>query len=307
MAEDISSASSARLIRACILAHVPGCEAGRRPDAIALLPGGTVNTSFRIDTRAGQFVLRLNAAAGGFLGANHEREAQLQRAAAAAGVAPQLLYADSAHGFLITKFIDGRTWDAADFARPERLRSLGARLRALHGIAAPMIVPFDLGAILRAHCAHLAAAAPAERTLFASLLQQSEATLALCTSGRRKATIVHNDLHHSNLIEAERLYFIDWEYAAVADPIFDLACVLAYYPHAQPHAQALLDAAGLAEDASEATLAAASSLFVLLSFLWYRLRRLTRAVSAADLAAEDALLRRLEPIGAGIRSATSAD
>jgi hypothetical protein len=32
-----------------------------------------------------------------------------------------------------------------------------------------------------------------------------------------------------------------------------------------------------------------------LSFLWYRRRRLTREVSAADLAAERALLQRLSP------------
>ena len=294
MAQDIPTASNARLIPAAALARVPGCEAGRRPDAIAVLHGGTVNSSFRVDTRAGRFVLRLNAAEGGLLGANHEREAQLQRAAAQFGVAPPLIYADRAQGFMITKYIDGRAWEASDLARPEALRWLGARLRALHDIVAPAVAPFDLGALLRGYCARLTAAAPAERALLASLLEQSEATLALCASGGRSATIVHNDLHHSNLIEADRLYLIDWEYAAVADPIFDLACVLAYYPQAQPHAQDLLDAAGLAEAASIAVLMAASSLFVLLSFLWYRMRRLTREVAAAaDLAAEDALLRRL--------------
>jgi thiamine kinase-like enzyme len=177
----------------------------------------------------------------------------------------------------------------------------------LHGIAPPAVAPFNLGAILREHCAHLAAAAPAERALLARLLQQGEARLALCARGARKAVIVHNDLHHSNLIEADRLYFIDWEYAAVADPIFDLGCVLAYYPQAQLHAQELLDTAGLAEEASIAALGAASSLFVLLSFLWYRRRRLRCAVSAEVLAAEDALLRRLTPSSAGIRSATTAD
>jgi len=294
MAQDIPTASSARLIPAAALARVPGCEAGRRPDAIAVLHGGTVNSSFRVDTRAGRFVLRLNAAEGGFLGANHEREAQLQRAAAQSGLAPPLIYADSAQGFIITKYIDGRAWEASDLARPEALRWLGARLRALHDIVAPVVAPFDLGALLRGYCARLTEAAPAERALFASLLQQSEATLAVCAGGGRSATIVHNDLHHSNLIEADRLYLIDWEYAAVADPLFDLACVLAYYPDAEPHAQVLLDAAGLAEAASTGALVAASSLFVLLSFLWYRLRRLTSEAGApVDLSVEDALLRRL--------------
>ena len=28
---------------------------------------------------------------------------------------------------------------------------------------------------------------------------------------------------------------IDWEYAAVGDPLIDLACLLAYYPQVLPH------------------------------------------------------------------------
>jgi thiamine kinase len=293
MVEDLSAASGARLIPAAALVHVPGCEAGARPVAVSLLPGGTVNRSFRVATDAGQFVLRMNAIEGELLGANHEREAQLQQAAADAGVAPPLVYADSQGRFLIAKFIDGRVWQAADLESPAGVRRLGARLRVLHDIAAPAAAPFDLAARLRDYCTRLVAARPAESALFLRLLQRSEATLALCTDGARKASIVHNDLHHSNLIEADRLYLIDWEYAAVADPIFDLACVLAYYPQVQPYAWELLDSAGLAEEASIATLLAASALFVLLSFLWYRLRRLTCEAAPADLAAEEALLRRL--------------
>ncbi|HEY5101597.1 MAG TPA: phosphotransferase [Steroidobacteraceae bacterium] len=293
MVQDLSIASGARLIPAAALAHVPGLEAGARPVAVSLLPGGTVNRSFRIDTGAGRFVLRLNAIEGDVLGANHEREAQLQRAAAAGGVAPPLIYADSQRRFMISKFIDGRVWQASDLESREGARWLGARLRVLHAIAVPAAAPFDPAARLRDYCARLITALPAESALYETLLQQSEATLALCAVGGRKAAIVHNDLHHSNLIEADRLYLIDWEYAAVADPIFDLACILAYYPHAQPYAQDLLDSAGLGEEASIPMLLAASALYVLLSFLWYRLRRLTCEAAPADLAAEEALLRRL--------------
>jgi len=239
-----------------MLAQVPGCDAATPPDAITVLRGGTINTSFRVDTRAGRFVLRLNARAGGLVGADHEREAQLQRVAAQFELAPPLLYADAAQGFMISKYIDGRVWRPSDMQRPAALRRLGTRLRALHDVAPPAVAAFDLGALLRGYCRRVGDAVPAERPLLAGLQQRSEATLAMCMAGGRRATIVHNDLHHSNLIEADRLYLIDWEYAAVADPLFDLACVLAYYPQAEPHAQALLDAAGLAEQASVAACAA---------------------------------------------------
>jgi len=237
-------------------------------------------------------VLRLNAAAGELLGANHDREARLLAAAALGGVAPELIYADPSERFMVMRYIDGRGWEPEDFGRLARLRTLGARLRELHAIAPPAVAPFDLGAILRGYSAQLGDAIPAERGFFEGLMESSDMALALCRGGARPECIVHNDLHHSNLIDAERLYLIDWEYAAVTDPIFDVACVLAYYPQAEPHAREFLAATGL-EELSPAVLARASSLFVHLSFLWYRLRRLTGEVQAADIAAENALLQRL--------------
>jgi aminoglycoside phosphotransferase (APT) family kinase protein len=293
MAQDLSAPGARAVIAPNVLARIPGCEAGIKPDAIAALPGGSVNSSFRVDTRRGSFVVRLNDAAGAVLGADHGREVQLHAAAALAGVAPELIHADLAAGFMIMRYVAGATWDAADFARPEHLRRLGATLRTLHASAAPAVAPFDPGAILQGHAAHLIAAEPAERAFLSGLMDKADAALALCASGGRQAAIVHNDLCHLNLIDAERLYLIDWEYAAVADPIFDVACVLAYYPQAEPHAQLLLDATGLAACVSTAELHRARFLFLLLSFLWYRRRRLTREVSAAELAGERALRQRL--------------
>jgi aminoglycoside phosphotransferase (APT) family kinase protein len=293
MAQDIPPAGAAGLIPADALARIPGYEPGQRPDSLTVLSGGTVNQSFRVDTRAGSFVLRLNAAAAAGLGANHAREAQLHAAAASAGVAPQLIYADLAGRFMIMRFVAGAVWKAADFADLPRLCLLGATLRSLHAIAAPAVAAFDLGDILRGHCARLIAAEPAQRALLESLMEQADAALALCARGGRQATIVHNDLCHSNLIQGERLYLIDWEYAAVADPIFDPACVLAYYPDAEPLAQDLLDATGLGASVSMTMLARARFLFEFLSFLWHRRRRLSTEVAAADDAVEAALLRRL--------------
>jgi thiamine kinase len=264
-----------------------------RPRSIAALPGGSVNKSFRVDTHAGAFVLRLNDAVGEALGANHAREVRLHDAAARAGLAPELIYADLGERFMVMRYVAGFPWGDADFAHPERLAKLGATLRQLHAIAPPTVAAFDLAAILRAHTANLIEALPAERSLLESIVGRADGVLARCASAGRVATIVHNDLSHLNLIQAERLYLIDWEYAAVADPIFDLACVLAYYPQAEPYAQEFLDATGLAAQVSIAELLSARFVFVLLSFLWYRRRRLLGEVAAAERAAERALLERL--------------
>jgi aminoglycoside phosphotransferase (APT) family kinase protein len=36
---------------------------------------------------------------------------------------------------------------------------------------------------------------------------------------------------------------LDWEYSQLADPLYDVACVLAYYPQAQP-CRRIIDGAG---------------------------------------------------------------
>jgi thiamine kinase len=293
MAQELSSAHERAVIPAGALARIPGCETGLPPQAVTALPGGSVNQSFRVDTLAGSFVLRLNDAVGAVLGANHAREVQLHGAAAGAGVAPELIHADLAERFMIMRYIPGTPWDASAFAHRERIRQLGATLFTLHAIAAPAVAPFNLAALLLGHAANLIEALPAERGLLEGLMDRADAALTLCARAGREATIVHNDLFHLNLIQGERLYLIDWEYAAVADPIFDLACVLAYYPQAEPYTQDLLDSTRLAACVSTAELSRARFLFVLLSFLWYRRRRLAGRVPAADRAAERALLERL--------------
>jgi thiamine kinase-like enzyme len=100
-------------------------------------------------------------------------------------------------------------------------------------------------------------------------------------------------VHHSNLIGSHRLYLLDWEYAAVADPLFDLACILAYYPQAADHAEALLDATQLADVATGEMLRETTWLWMLVSYFWYRARRLCGPATPAEAAIEQSLRQRL--------------
>jgi len=126
------------------------------------------------------------------------------------------------------------------------------------------------------------------------LLANGVEAMSRAASSQRAPSIVHCDLHHGNVITADRVYFIDWEYAQVGDPLFDLACVMAYYPRAMAHGALLLEASGLADvGATPAMLAELTNVFTLLTYLWYRARRVSRVVPATDLQLESAALRRL--------------
>ncbi|MEJ0038506.1 MAG: phosphotransferase [Gammaproteobacteria bacterium] len=292
MVQEPTRTSALGLIPEEVLAHVPGFTVGGTAWA-ERLPGGTVNRSFRVETRVGLFVARIHDEAAAALGADHEREAKLHAAAAAAGLAPAILHVDSRHRFMVMEYVPGPTWTEGDLGRPERLRQLGSTLHALHSVVPPVVAPFDIGASIERLHGRLCAALPEEEARLSQFIDRAQAALFLSDSARRPGVVIHNDLHHTNLMGTGRLFLLDWEYAAVADPLLDLACLLAYYPQAEPHAGTLLDASRLAPDVSPAVLAAATWLCMLVSYFWYRVRRLAAPASAQELAAEQGLLARV--------------
>jgi len=297
VAEDLPHAREREsdLIPDQALAHVPGWAGRSSEVSLARLKGGGVNSSWLVETRAGRFVVRLHSPMAGLLGVDHEREARLHAAAAAAGLAPRLVHVDPQHRLLITEHVDGPSWQPEDFGREDRLRDLAARLRLLHELPAPAVAPFDLPALLERHAERLRQACPQDRVLLDRLMDRAGHAARECRSDLREQAIVHNDLYHANVVgTGPALRLLDWEYAAVADPLFDLACILAYYPQAAPHAAALLEAAGLAERADLDMLARASWLFVLASYFWERLRRLAEPAGPREPDVGHALLRRLQ-------------
>jgi len=274
--EELPPARDRELIPQEVLARVPGYGPAAR---IAPLAGGAVNRTFRVETTQGRFVLRLHDAAGAALGADHLREAILQNAAAAAGLAPAVLYVDPQQRFMVAEYLDGRAWTPADFADVQCLRRLGTILRRLHAVTPPVPAPFDLGELLRGFADRVGREAPAERPLLAQFMDRAGVSLRACGMERRQPALFHSDPQHGNLIEADgRLFLIDWEYAAVGDPLFDIACVLAYYPQALPHSSVLLEASGLAGQATLPMLEHATWLYVLLSSLWERVRALDAGI-----------------------------
>ena len=277
-----------------LLRCVPGCEDGEAPFSQELIGGGRVNRSYLVRTKRGRYVVRLNDNSGVDPGLDRERELALHGAAAAAGIAPAIVHAAPDRSCLVTEFIDGRLWTPHYFSRMRDLRSLGQRLRALHAVTPPMLPHFDPLATARQYADTVIAAEPAEAGRLESLLEKGAESLENSGHGRRGATIVHGDLHHGNVLTADRVYFIDWEYAQVGDPLLDLACVLAYYPRSAPHGALLLEASGLADTgATPAMLDELANVFTLVNYLWYRARRVTRTVPATDLQLESAALRRL--------------
>ncbi len=257
------------------LAQVPGAGSGSEIDVQALA-GGTTNATFRVRTGQGAFVVRLHEPATADLGVDRRREALLHAAAADAGLAARILAADPGGRYLVTQFLEGTPWRAADMEDESRLQVLAQTLLALHGLAAPAVPALDLAALLERHVAQITLQDASVAQDLRPQVARAREILASQADAARPACIVHGDLTHSNLIGHERPRLIDWEYAAVADPLADLACLVAYYPAALAHGATLLRCCGLSGSASLAALADLAWVYRLLSNLWYRRLALAR-------------------------------
>jgi thiamine kinase len=282
------------MIAGNLLMRVPGCENGEPPYSQELIGGGRVNRSYLVRTARGRFVVRLNDNSASDPGLDRERELALHAAAATAGIAPAIVHAAADRSCLITEFVDGRLWTPHYFSRMRDLRSLGQRLRTLHAVDPPSLPRFDPMAVARRYADTVIGGEPDETPRLQMLLASGADALARSGWGRRPPAVVHGDLHHGNVLTADRIYFIDWEYAQVADPLHDLACILSYYPRAAAHGRLLLEATGLdTVGVTPGMLLELTSVFTLINYLWYRARRVARTVPATDLQLESAALRRL--------------
>jgi len=251
---------------AAALACVPGLEQGAAPMRCERLAGGTVNDSWRVASAAGEFVLRLDGAHWRRPGVDRTREAKLHAVAAAAGIAPRIVAQERSLGVLVCEYVSGNDYTPADMGDAAQLARLGGRLAQLHALPAPRLPRLDPLALFDEY---LAAATDGDRGHGRHLragLQDDAAQLA----GEADACIVHGDLVHGNVRAGERLWLLDWEYAQVADPAWDLGCILAYYPASAGHLPGLLGACSLA--GAMQRVQAANRLHVALGWAWHRAR-----------------------------------
>jgi thiamine kinase len=263
------------------LARVPGLERGAAAHRVEPLRGGSVNRVYRVDSPAGRFVLRLDGAAWRRPGVDRARELLLHRAAAAAGIAPAIVHAEpAAEGLLIMEHQDGQVWSPGEFGDARALERLGERLHALHRLPPPEVAAFDPMAVAHGYVQSIEAR-PGPAHAMPGRAARLRATLArlerCCAELPRPGegggpAIVHGDLAAGNLLQGERLWLLDWEYAQRGHPLLDLACVLAYYPQAAAHRRAFAAAAGLAASADGEALAAAEYVYRALSWLWHLAR-----------------------------------
>jgi thiamine kinase-like enzyme len=182
-------------------------------DAVEPLGGGITNHNFKVTVGDESFVVRIGGADTRLLGIDRRAEHDASSAAAELGIAPEVVAFVEPEGYLVTRFVEGEVGQASVDEVAPLLRRFHSG-RSIEGRFDSFEVVEDYARLARERGVSLPAAYEDARET-ARLIRRRRGAVELRPC--------HNDLLASNFIAGHRLWIVDWEYAGMGDPAFDLA------------------------------------------------------------------------------------
>lgn len=188
------------------------------------LSGGITNRNFLV-TLAGatdRYVIRLAGNDTHLLGISREVEHAATVAAAGVGVGPEVTAFIRPEGYLVTRFIEGSPVSLEEVRERDTLTRVADSLRRIHdGPPIPgLFVPLRIVEAYRALAMARGVRIPPEYELAAAIGRRIELA---CLADPIELRPCHNDLLNANFIDdGHRIRIVDWEYAGMGDPAFDL-------------------------------------------------------------------------------------
>ena len=207
---------------AAAIAATPGWDRAETVRS-STLSAGITNRNYLLESGDEQIVVRVFGVDTELLGIDRAAEDVAARAAADAGVGPPVVAFLPEAGCLITRFVGGAPVPVEDL---EGERVIGAVVRSVRAIHACPAFPssFPVFRIVEEY-AELAGGRgvpiPPEYGEAHDLADRIEAAVRTTPLPERPC---HNDLLNANFLrEDDHVWILDYEYAGMGDPFFDLA------------------------------------------------------------------------------------
>ena len=197
--------------------HIKTIEA--IPHSITLgecLKNGPVTQVFTGVFEGIKAVIRLDLPVSQTLGLDRFGEIELLKFMEGSTFTPKILFAAPENGVLVWQYIPGETLDET-FNKPREITSLmGTLLADLHQLNAPASQPVFSSFINRYR--ELLSA-----EMNHSMIQKGFSLFDSIAHNQLPMVLSHNDINPGNLLIGEKLFIMDWEYASLNHPYFDLA------------------------------------------------------------------------------------
>jgi thiamine kinase-like enzyme len=202
------------------LRSVPGWE--RVSFDVEPLEGGITNRNYVVTVDGQRYVLRVPGADTELLGIDRANEYRAATVASEAGVGPEVVAFLPETGCFVTRFVNGIAIPMEHLRSDEILGRVVRSLRAFHACP-PVPSSFPVFRIVEQYreIAELRGVAePAAYDDAHAVADRIEAAFAVNPS---PLTTCHNDLLNANfLMDGDHVWLVDYEYAGMGDPFFDL-------------------------------------------------------------------------------------
>lgn len=208
-----------------IIARVPLWQGTQTVDVERI--GGLTNANYRVRVDGASFVLRVSGENTSRLGIDRSHELAAIRAAAEAGIAPEVAASIQPEGHLITRWVEGHHWDVSEFRTPENVRLLTETVKRIHALPAngAEFSPFRRVTAFLETARKFQAPLPANLNEFLETMSHVEEDRQRDTSDWRR--LCHNDLVCVNyLVNKQSIKVLDWEFAGMGDLYYDLATIV---------------------------------------------------------------------------------
>ncbi|MEA2330379.1 MAG: hypothetical protein QOH58_517 [Thermoleophilaceae bacterium] len=197
---------------------------GAREGGVRPLEGGITNRNFLVNFGGSEYVVRLPGKDTSLLGIDREAEHLATRQAAELGIGPKVAAMFEDPPCLVTCFVEGRLLTGPELREPAAVAEVAHGLRAFHESGLTLPTGFHVYDVVREYADVARERGGELPAAFQSSLESAEAIVnAVKDHPEHSEQPGHNDLLAANFLQAaDHVVIVDWEYAGMGDPFFDL-------------------------------------------------------------------------------------
>lgn len=209
-----------------ILTQWPLWSIESEPSFVRELSGGLTNKNYLLQVGGRYLVLRINRSNTKTFDIDRQTELAVHQAAADAGISPAVIYSAPDFSYWVRDFIRGEPLSETAINK-EQLTQIARLLKATHSLT---INPNNALPLLDVKAKVNYYLDQAESSENARIIRRNNKDAAELT--KAYITLCHMDPLPANWISDvnKRLWLIDWEYAASANPAFDVAALWLHIP-----------------------------------------------------------------------------
>ena len=190
-----------------------------------VLNGGYSNQTYKVDADEKSYVLRINGDQTPILKLDRLEEIRINQVSNSKNISPQMYTEFSSKDYLVSEFInESSTLTKEEATTTNGIITLANILKNIHSIQGEYreFSPFQLLDVYYQGIVFFKVKIPSDVCAFLNKVDE----IRKYSEKFNAKIFCHNDFYTYNILKQKsKLYVIDWEFAGIGDPFFDLATI----------------------------------------------------------------------------------